>query len=74
MGNRKLMVPLFYGGKFNREGRRMQAVLEKEISDGKKTIGFGALRGNRTATILGCQKMTNTSSMWRSMAILPLSV
>lgn len=37
MGNSKLMVPLFYGGKFNREGRRMQAVLEKEISDGKKT-------------------------------------
>ena len=37
MGNSKLMVPLFYGGNFNREGRRMQAVLEKEISDGKKT-------------------------------------
>ena len=37
MGNSKLMVPLFYDGNFNREGRRMQAVLEKEISDGKKT-------------------------------------
>lgn len=73
MGNSKLMVPLFYGGNFNREGRRMQAVLEKEISDGKKTIGFGALRGNRIWTIPR-QRMINTSSMWRSMAILPLSV
>lgn len=37
MGKSKLMVPLFYGGNFNREGRRMRAVLEKEISDGTQT-------------------------------------
>ena len=30
----KLMTLLFYEGNFNREGRRMRAVLEKEISDG----------------------------------------
>ena len=34
MENSKLMTPLFYGGNFNREGRRMRAVLEKEISNG----------------------------------------
>lgn len=34
MKNSKLMTPLFYKGNFNREGRRMRAVLEKEISDG----------------------------------------
>ena len=37
MGNSKLMTPLFYHGNFNREGHRMRAVLEKEISDGTQT-------------------------------------
>ena len=29
MESSKLMTPLFYDGNFNREGRRMRAVLEK---------------------------------------------
>lgn len=37
METSKLMTPLFYEGNFNREGRRMRAVLEKEISDGAQT-------------------------------------
>ena len=37
MENSKLMTLLFYDGNFNREGRRMRAILEKEISDGKQT-------------------------------------
>ena len=37
METSKLTTPLFYNGNFNREGRRMRAVLAKEISDGKKT-------------------------------------
>lgn len=37
MENSKLMTPLFYDGMFNRDGRRMRAVLEKEISDGTQT-------------------------------------
>lgn len=37
MENSKLMTPLFCGGNFNREGRRMRAVLEKEISDSTQT-------------------------------------
>lgn len=37
MENSKLMTPLFYGGMFNRNGRRMRAILEKEISDGTQT-------------------------------------
>ena len=37
MESSKLMLPLFYDGMFNREGRRMRAVLEKEISDGTQT-------------------------------------
>lgn len=37
MKSSKLMLPLFYDGMFNREGRRMRAVLEKEISDGTQT-------------------------------------
>ena len=37
MENSKLMTPLFCDGMFNRDGRRMRAVLEKEISDGTQT-------------------------------------
>ena len=37
MENSKLMTPLFYGVNFNREGRKMRAVLEREISDGTTT-------------------------------------
>ena len=37
METSKLMKLLFYGGNFNREGRRMRAVLEREISDGTQT-------------------------------------
>lgn len=34
MGESKLMTPLFYGHSFNREGHRMRAVFEREISNG----------------------------------------
>lgn len=34
METSKLMTPLFYNGNFNREDRRMRAVLEREVSDG----------------------------------------
>lgn len=34
MGDIKLMTPLFYDGFFNREGRRMRAVFEREITNG----------------------------------------
>lgn len=34
MGNSKLMTPLFCGGNFNREGRKMRSVFEREISNG----------------------------------------
>ena len=34
METSKLMTPLFYEGNFNREGRRIRAVLEREIADG----------------------------------------
>ena len=37
MEHSKLMTTLFYNGNFNREGRRMRVVLEKEISDGMRT-------------------------------------
>lgn len=37
MESSKLMTPLFYNDNFNREGHRMRAVLEKEISDGAQT-------------------------------------
>lgn len=33
----KLMTPLFYGGMFNREGRRMRAAFVREVSDGTQT-------------------------------------
>lgn len=38
MGDSKLMTPLFYDGNFNREGRKMRAVFEREISDGSITF------------------------------------
>ena len=37
METSKLMTPLFYNGNFNREDRRMRAVLEREVSDGTQT-------------------------------------
>jgi len=37
MGNSKLMTPLFHGQSFNREGHRMRAVFEREISNGTVT-------------------------------------
>lgn len=33
----KLMTPLFYGGMFNREGRKMRAAFVREVSDGTQT-------------------------------------
>lgn len=43
MENSKLMTPLFYGGNFNREGHRMRAVFEREITDG--TTAYRMWRG-----------------------------
>ena len=37
METSKLMTPLFCGNSFNREGRRMRAVFEREISNGTTT-------------------------------------
>lgn len=37
MENSKLMTPLFYDGFFNREGRRMRAILDREIINGSTT-------------------------------------
>lgn len=37
MENGKLMPPLFIDGSFNRDGRKMRAVFEKEVSNGKET-------------------------------------
>lgn len=34
MSNARLMKPLFYDGNFNRDGKKMRAVFEREISDG----------------------------------------
>ena len=34
VSNARLMKPLFYDGNFNRDGKKMRAVLEREISDG----------------------------------------
>ena len=43
MEHSKLMTPLFYEGNFNREGRRMRAVFEREIIDG--TTAYRLWRG-----------------------------
>lgn len=37
MENARLMMPLFYKGNFNNGGRKMRAVLEREITDGTDT-------------------------------------
>lgn len=37
MENSKLMTPLFYDGFFNRESRRMRAILDREIINGSTT-------------------------------------
>jgi len=37
VSNARLMKPLFYDGYFNRDGKKMRAVFEREISDGTVT-------------------------------------
>lgn len=37
MGTSRLMKPLFCGGMFNREGRRMRAVFVRSVSSGRQT-------------------------------------
>lgn len=37
MGTSKLMTPFFCGNTFNRDGRKIRAILEREISDGTQT-------------------------------------
>ena len=70
MENSKLMTPLFYDGMFNREGRRMRAVLERKSLTAHRPTGFGVPPGNRIWTTPGL-KMTSISSMWKSMDTSP---
>ena len=48
METSKLMTPLFYNGNFNREDRRMRAVLEREVSDGTQTYRLWHSAGKPT--------------------------
>ena len=41
VSNARLMKPLFYDGNFNRDGKKMRAVFEREISDG--TVSYLSL-------------------------------
>ena len=69
MENSKLMTPLFYDGMFNRDGRRMRAVLERKFPMAHRLTGCGVPPEHRTWTT-PAPRMTSTSSMWRSTAIL----
>ena len=44
MSNVRLMKPLFYDGNFNRDGKKMRAVFEREISDG--TVSYRLWRSD----------------------------
>ena len=44
VSNARLMKPLFYDGNFNREGKKMRAVFEREISDG--TVSYRLWRSD----------------------------
>lgn len=37
MANAKLMTPLFYQGNFNADGKKMRAILVREVSNGTDT-------------------------------------
>ena len=37
MSNAKLMTPLFYQGNFNADGKKMRAILVREVSNGTDT-------------------------------------
>ena len=41
MSEAKLMLPLFYNGRFNRNGHRIRAVHNHDVSDGGIAIAFG---------------------------------
>ena len=44
VSNARLMKPLFYDGNFNRDGKKMRAVFEREISDG--TVSYRLWRSD----------------------------
>lgn len=44
VSNARLMKPLFYEGNFNRDGKKMRAVFEREISDG--TVSYRLWRND----------------------------
>ena len=44
VSNARLMKPLFYEGNFNRDGKKMRAVFEREISDG--TVSYRLWRSD----------------------------
>ena len=63
MSNAKLMTPLFYQGNFNAGGKKMRAILVREVSNGTDTYRLWRHDGKPTI-----------SSMWSYMGILLRSV
>lgn len=73
MSNAKLMTPLFYQGNFNAGGKKMRAILVREVSNGTDTYRLWRRDGKRTgSTPKG--RGTTISSMWSYMGILLRSV
>ena len=66
MSNARLMKPLFYDGNFNRDGKKMRAVFEREISDG--TVSYRLWRSDGKPDI-PAQRMITISFMRRSGTI-----
>ena len=66
VSNARLMKPLFYDGNFNRDGKKMRAVFEREISDG--TVSYRLVTGSQTSSI-PAQRMITISFMRRSGTI-----
>lgn len=68
MSEAKLMLPLFYNGRFNRNGHRIRAVHNHDVSDGEHryrlwtkagTPDIDYPRGNLTAT---CYTLRSTDT------------
>ena len=77
MSNAKLMTPLFYQGNFNADGKKMRAILVREVSNGTDTYRLWRRSGGAMESPTGRGPATQTTPiffMWNWADILPRSV
>lgn len=70
MSNAKLMTPLFYQGNYNTGGKKMRALMIREVSNGTDTYRLWRRDGKPDPASIPRGRGTTISSMWSCMGIL----